>query len=176
MKGQETYEFDPRRFFPSFFRVSKAILLSPREFFHGMRMQGSFMNPFFYLLSCILFHVLVFGVLQKDPLFMLRTTILGLVFPLITAGILFFIITREFRAQGSYETAFRVNAYASAVNLITWLPLVGLLLEFYRIYLIAIGLRACFSIKLWQAFLAILITMAIYITAAGATGLFSGGR
>ena len=107
---------------------------------------------------------------------MLRTLILGLIFPLITAGILLLIITKVFKASGSYETAFRVNAYASAVNLLSWLPILGLLFEFYRIYLIVIGLSYAFSIKITHAFLAIVLTMAIYIMAAAAFGYFTGGQ
>ena len=103
-------EFDPKNLFSSFFRTSKTILLSAKVFFKGMRKDGGFLNPFLYLLYCIVFHVLVFGLLQKNPMFMLRTLILGLIFPLITAGILFLIITKLFKASGSYETAFRVNA------------------------------------------------------------------
>ena len=167
-------EFEPKNFFLSFFGTSKAILLSPKVFFQGMRRDGGFLNPFLYLLSCIAFHVLIFGLLQKNPLFMLRTLILGLIFPLITAGILFIIITKVFKASGSYEAAFRINAYASAVNLLSWLPIIGLLFEFYRIYLLVVGLSAAFSMKMTRAFLAIVLTMAIYIMAAGAISHFSG--
>jgi len=175
MNKHQINEFDPKNFFSSFFRTSKAILLSPKVFFQGIRRDGGFLTPFLYLLSCILFHVLIFGLLQKDPLFMLRTLILGLIFPMITAGILFFIITKLFKASGSYETTFRINAYASVVNLVSWLPIIGLLFEFYRIYLIALGLSFAFSIKMTRAFLTIVLTMAIYIMASAAIGHFTGG-
>jgi len=105
---------------------------------------------------------------------MLKTLFLGMLFPVITSAILFIIITRIFKATGAYETAFRVNAYASAVNLVTWLPLVGLLLELYRIYLIVVGLSAAFSIKAGQAFLSVVLTMAVYILAAAAIGQMTG--
>jgi len=167
-------EFDPKNLFSSFYRTSKAIILSPKVFFQEMRRDGGFLNPFLYMLYCIVFHVLVFGLLQKDPMFMLRTLILGLIFPMITAAILFLIITKLFKASGSYETVFRVNAYASVVNLLSWLPLIGLLFEFYRIYLIVVGLSFAFSIKMTRAFLAILMTMAMYIIAAGAISHFTG--
>ena len=167
-------EFDPKNLFSSFYQTSKAIILSPKVFFQEMRRDGGFLNPFLYMLYCIVFHVLVFGLLQKDPMFMLRTLILGLIFPMITAAILFLIITKLFKASGSYETVFRVNAYASVVNLLSWLPLIGLLFEFYRIYLIVVGLSFAFSIKMTRAFLAILMTMAMYIIAAGAISHFTG--
>ena len=174
MEDLHSIEFEPKNLFSSFFRISKAGLLSPRIFFQGMRREGGFLNPFLYMLCCVIFHVLVFGLLQKNVGFMLRNLFLGIVFPLITAGILFFIITKIFKAPGSYETVFRVNAYASAVNLITWLPLIGLLFELYRIYLIVIGLSAAFSIKVSRAFLAIVLTMVVYIMAAAVIGYFTG--
>ena len=167
-------EFDPKNLFSSFYQTSKTILLSPKVFFREMKRSGGFLNPFLYMLYCIVFHVLVFGLLQKDPMFMLRALVLGLIFPLITSGILLFFITRVFKAPGSYEIAFRVNAYASAVNLLTWLPIIGLLFEFYRIYLIVIGLSFAFSIKMTHAFFAILMTMTIYIIAAAAISHFIG--
>jgi len=176
MNENIVYEFDPKNLFSSFYRISKAILLSARVFFQGMRRDGGFLNPFLYMLYCIVFHVLIFGLLQKNPMFMFRTLVLGLIFPLITAGILFLIVTKFFKASGSYETAFRVNAYASAVNLLTWLPLIGLLFEFYRIYLIVIGLSAAFSIKITRAFLAIVLTIVIYIMAAAVIGYFTVGH
>jgi len=175
MNDHSVNEFEPKDFFSSLYQTSKTILLSPKVFYQGMRRADGFLNPFLYMLCCVFFHVLVFGLLQKNVSFMFRNLILGIVFPLITAGILFFIVTKVFKAPGSYETAFRVNAYASAVNLMTWLPLIGLLFELYRIYLIIVGLSAAFSIRMGRAFLAIVLTMTIYIMAAAVIGYFTGG-
>lgn len=176
MEDFQSIEFEPRDFFVSFFRISKAVLLSPSRFYQGMRKQGDFPKPFLYMLCCVSFHVLVFGLLQKNPGLMLKTLFLGMVFPLVTAGILFLIITQLFKATGSYEAAFRVNAYASAVNLVTWLPLVGLLLELYRIYLIVVGLSAAFSLRMTRALLAVVLTMAVYVMAAVGIAQFTGGQ
>ncbi|MFH1082963.1 MAG: YIP1 family protein [Pseudomonadota bacterium] len=142
----------------------------------GMRTEGSFLNPFLYMLCCVIFHVFVFGLLQRNFGLMFRNLLLGMAFPLITAGFLFFIVTKVFKASGSYETAFRVNAYASAVNLVTWLPFVGLLFELYRIYLIVVGLSAGFSLKMGRSLLAIVLTMAAYIMAAAVIGHLRGGQ
>jgi hypothetical protein len=176
MEEIHSIEFEPRDFFVSFYRTSRAVLLSPKSFYPAMKKEGDFLRPFVYMLSCVLFHVLIFGVLHKNPEVMVKNLLFGIIFPLITAGILFIIVTRVFRATGSYEAAFRVNAYASAVNLATWLPLVGLLFEVYRIYLIVLGLSAAFSIKTTRSLLAVLLTMAVYIMASAAIGHFTGGQ
>lgn len=167
-------EFNPREFFGSLYHTSKAVLLSPKVFFGAMKKEGDYRRPFLYMVACVLFHVVIFGLLHKNPEVMLKSFFLGILFPLITAGILFVIVTRVFKAQGVYESAFRVNAYASAVNLVTWLPLVGLVFELYRIYLIVIGLSSAFSIKPSRSLLAVLITMAVYMGASAALGHFTG--
>ena len=176
MEAPLLMEFEPNHFFSSFFHTSKAILISPRDFFPRMKKKGDYLKPFVYMLCCVAFHVVIFGVLHKNPNVMVKTLLLGMVFPLITAGILFVIVTRIFKATGSYETVFRINAYASAANLVTWLPLIGILLELYRIYLIVVGLSEAFSIKLSQAFLSVVLTMAVYIAAAAALTPVMGGQ
>jgi hypothetical protein len=105
-----------------------------------------------------------------------RNLAFGLVFPLLTAGILFLIVNRLFKAPGTYEMAFRVNAYAGAVSLFSWIPLIGMILEFYRLYLIGVGLSCTFSIKALGAFLAILLTLVVYIIASGTIAHLAGGR
>jgi len=176
MEDSPSIDFEPGDFFGSFYRISRAVLLSPRIFYKGMRRDGDFPRPFLYMLCCVGFHVLMFGLLQKNPGLMLKNLFLGALFPLVTAGILFLIVTKIFKRTGSYEAAFRVNAFASAVNLVTWLPLAGLLFELYRIYLIVAGLSAAFSLRMTRAFLAVILTMAIYVMAAAAMGYITGGQ
>ena len=49
-------------------------------------------------------------------------------------------------------------------------------LELYRIYLIVVGLSAAFSLRMTRAFLSVVLTMGVYILAAGAVGYFTGGQ
>lgn len=71
--------------------------------------------------------------------------------------------------------AFRANAYSAAVALLSWMPLVGVILEFYRIYLIVLGLSSTFSIKTSRAFLAVAITLVVYMILGTTIGHMTGG-
>ncbi len=156
-------EFRPEDFLSSLFRVTKAVLVSPRPFFEGMKSQGGLRNPLIFLASCVLIHALLVGFVLKSQALIAPNLIYGLVMPFITAGFLFFIIAWLFKVSGTYEMAFRVNAYAAAIALLSWIPTVGLVLEFYRIYLIVVGLSCTFSIKTSRALLATVMTMFIYM-------------
>ena len=106
-------EFDPRDFMTSFRVIAAGVLLSPRAFFQEMRRTGGMMAPFLFMLACLVIHTLIVGLLHKDMALIGRNLALGLTFPFITAGLSFVLLTRLFQARGTFEAAFRVNAYAA---------------------------------------------------------------
>jgi hypothetical protein len=169
-------DFNPESFLTSLFRTAKAILLSPRLFFKGMKREGGLRNPLIFLVTCVVVHTLLVALLLKDQSLVARNLVLGIVLPFVTAGVLFFIITRLFKASGTYEAAFRVNAYSAAVALVSWIPLAGILLELYRIYLIVLGLSCTFSIKASRALLAVILTVFVYMVASAAATHITGGQ
>lgn len=170
------YDFVPADFLNSFFGTAKAVLLSPRLFCRRMKTDGGFRNPALFLICCVLIHTLFVGVFVGDQTVVVRKMTYGIALPFVTAGILFFFITRVFKASGTYEAAFRVNAYATAVNLVTWVPLVGIFVEFYRLYLIAWGLSYAFSTRVSRSALAILMTMITYIVLGHVVFNLLGGQ
>lgn len=170
-----TIDFDPDNFLTSLFRTAKAILFSPKIFFEGMNREGGLRKPFIFLACCVLIHTLIVGLLLKNQSLIARNLVFGMVLPFATAAILYFIITRLFKASGTYEMAFRANAYSAAVALLSWVPLVGVILEFYRIYLIVLGLSSAFSIKVSRAFLAIAITLLVYMVLGTTIARITGG-
>ena len=169
-------DFLPNQFLNSLFWVSKTVLLSPRLFYEGMKREGGLRNPFIYLASCVLIHTLLVSLLIKSQSLIAINLVFGMTFPFVTAGILFLVIKRLFKAPGTYEMAFRVNAYAAAVALFSWMPLIGMILEFYRLYLIGVGLSYAFSIKTSRAFVAIVLTIALYMAASYAIHYLTGGQ
>jgi len=168
-------EFDPHHFLPSFREVALGVLMSPWAFFKAMRRTGGLQPPFLFLLACLLIHTAIIGLLHKDMALLGRNIALGLTFPFITAGLSYVLLTRLFQARGTFETAFRVNAYAAAVNLLSWFPVVGVLLEFYRLYVITVGLSVAFETKPWKAFVALVLIVGLYVALAGSMGNITGG-
>jgi len=160
-------DFAPNNFLISFFRTAKAVLFSPGLFYERMKTDGGLRNPFLFLICCVLINALIVSLFVRNQNIIAFNVINGILMPFVTAGILFFIITRLFKAPGTYEAAFRVNAYAAATALVSWIPLIGIFLQFYRFYLIALGLSRVFSIRVSRAFLAIVITVIIYIVVLG---------
>lgn len=169
-------DFDPQKFFVSLLETSTRVLLHPKDFFDGMKKDGGHRNPLIYLAACVTVQTLLASLLLGNTSIIPRNLAFGMVFPLLTAAILFLIVNRLFKAPGTYEMALRVNAYAGAVSLLSWIPLIGMILEFYRLYLIGVGLSCTFSIKGSRAFLAILLTLIGYIIASGAVAHLAGGR
>jgi hypothetical protein len=167
-------EFDPHNFMTSFRTVAAGVLLSPRAFFLEMRRTGGILPPFLFLLACLMVHSLIVGLLHKDMALIGRNLALGLTFPFITAGLSYVLLTRLFQARGTFEAAFRVNAYAAAINLLSWFPMVGVLLEFYRLYVITVGLSTTFETKPWKALVALVLIVGLYIALAGRLGNTSG--
>lgn len=168
-------EFDPRDFMTSFRVMAAGVLLSPRAFFLEMRRSGGMMAPFLFMLACLLIHTLIVGLLHKDMALIGRNLALGLTFPFITAGLSFVLLTRLFQARGTFEAAFRVNAYAAAINLLSWFPMVGVLLEFYRLYVVTVGLSTTFETKPWKAFVVLVLIVGLYIVLASRLGNTLGG-
>lgn len=164
-------DFDPKNFLSSFFQTAKAVLLSPKSFYEGMKTEGGLRNPFLFLLCCVIIVgclVLIlamvlgrFDTAQMLAFFKMAAT--GIAATFVIAGIHFFIISRFFKVPGTYEMAFRVNAYAAAVALFSWIPIpiMILILKFYEAYLITVGLSRAFSIKISQAFITVLVHLVV---------------
>ncbi len=163
-------EFDPGRALTSFRKITLAVLFAPHTFFAAMRTTGGLVNPGIYLAGCVLVNTAIVGFLNKNVGLMIQSLALGVTFPFITAGILHLVLTRLLGARGTYEAALRVNAYAAAINLVSWFPLVGVFLEFYRVYVISVGLSIVFDTTGRKAFLAVALTIVLLMLAALAVG------
>jgi len=181
-------DFEPGHFFTNLFRTAKAVLLSPKPFYEGMKKEGGLRNPLMFLVCCVIVHSLLAGLVLGNPVLIAYNMFFGIVQPFLTSVFLLLFITHFFKGSGTYEAAFRVNAYAAAVEMFSWIPsigfvlgfpgivLIGRLLVLYRVYLIVVGISCAFSTKAFKAFLAVLMTMFMYILLSGAIRQMTGGQ
>jgi len=155
-------DLDPSRFLSSFIDVAKAVLLTPKVFFSVMVRQGAFTHPVTFLVSCVLVHTFLAGLIHRAEGLVFQNLVMGITHPFLTAGIFFLILTRLFHSPCTYGATFRINAYASAVGLVTWIPVAGPFFELYRLYILVVGLRTIYEIKTSRAVTTIFLTLVVY--------------
>ncbi len=167
-----TYEFNNKDFLNSFIGVMKTVLVRPHDFYEHMPTTGGYSSPFLFLVVCLgVSGVLAAIIAGVDVLLFLKLVIFGAIFSFIGAGILHLIAQQFFEGKGGYEGVYRAVAYAGVVNLLTWIPIVGLLAGLYGLYLQIVGLENVHKITAGQAVVTVLIAFAIYLI----FGLVVGG-
>jgi hypothetical protein len=175
MTRQQSFEFDPRNFVKSFFEVAKCVFFSPKPFFASVPRVGGIGNPALFMGACVVVHTFFTALGTQSAEIAIKNFILGISFPFFTAWVFFFLATKVFQSVGSYEMAFRVSAYAATLSLLSWAPVIGLVLEAYRLYLLTIGLSIVFELKISRAVGVILLTLVVIVVVAGALAHVTGG-
>ena len=157
--------------FGGFLETAKGVLSRPKIFFPTMAVEGGFAAPHLFFLLCTAVFVLasiamnLVGSEELDPRLLILVFLAPLL-PFVDAALLYLIAARLMGGGGSYQATFRVVCYASAVNLFTWVPLVGLLAQFYEIYLAALGLSVVHRIGIGRAFVAVGCTATAFLALA----------
>jgi hypothetical protein len=156
----------------SFLPTVKEILLSPREFFASIERQGKLASPLVFAILCTFVSILVSGLyslgisaMGGDPaaaglpavgvgtgfiilgVMLVFSPLFALLGVYIGAAILHVLVWAIFRGGNrGFERTLRVVAYASsALSLLVWIPLLGLLVNVYGVYVNAVGLEGLHS-------------------------------
>jgi hypothetical protein len=82
--------------------------------------------------------------------------IMGIIFLFIGAAI-FYIIYKVLGGSGSYEGTVRFLSYASAVMVVSWIPLIGLVFGFYQLYLYIVGGMIVHNVSMAKSAIAVLL-------------------
>jgi hypothetical protein len=170
------YEFNAEDFMGSFIRVTKTVLVTPSDFFQKMPTAAGYFPPLIFLTVCLgVSGILAALIAGAEILLFFKVLIAGVIFSFIGAGILHLIARQFFEGKGGYEGVYRVVAYAGVVNLLTWIPVVGLFAGLYGLYLEIVGLEKVHQITPGQAVVTVLIALAVYIILALIVGVPSFG-
>ncbi len=165
MEQQEkeiTFEFDPSRFFESFIRVGRELLFRPRDFYRQLPEGEHLKNPFVFLVICAFLSSL-FTANMRNGDFKLFIVLLvsNTVSAFIGSFVLHSIISKLFGSKSPFESTFRILAYASLMDVVSWIPVLGPIAYFYSLYLIFIGLQEIHHLKPRQAGATILLIVLI---------------
>lgn len=158
-----TYDFSTKDFIKSFLGVVKTVVIKPSDFFQNMPTTGGYAAPVIFLVICLAISGIISAIIWGYLGAFLYFFIFGLIFSFIGAAILHFIAQQFFEGKGTYEGMYRVVAYAGVVNLVTWIPVVGIIAFFYWLYLQVVGVEKIHQITAGQAVVTVLIALAVYI-------------
>ncbi len=166
-------------------------MLTPAEFYRGIRRQGDFINPLIFAVICYEVYTILGGLLRLAGVGtnmgfgeFLGALVLGPVFAVIGlfigAGILHLLVMLFVGSRNAgFEGTFRVVAYAAVTSLVSWLPFIGWIASLYGIYLAIVGVREVHTTTTGKAALVVLVPAAVILLlilvliAAGAALFFS---
>ena len=183
-------EFDPSDPLSSFVDVLRRVVLHPVVFFAGIPRREGLRNPIIFVLICIVIGAVLnalvglIGVQSRfqgsegllGPLglssqsfagFVASIVILvlsGIIGVVIVAGLYQLAVRVAVGSENSgFRATFRVLAYAAVVNLVSWIPIVGLLVGLYGLYLQIVGLREVHETTTGRAILVLVVFLGIAI-------------
>ena len=140
------------------------VLTQPSNFFRGMARGGDFLSPAIFALICGLLSGVLAGIvgLVFAPLFsgaggigeafaggvvglvlgVILAPIYSAVALLLTAGVYHLLVLALVRpANAGFEATFRVVCYTSAIQLLTWIPILNIIAGIYGLYVAYFGIR-----------------------------------
>lgn len=175
----------------SFISTVRNVVLTPADFFRGIRRQGDFLNPLIFAVICYEVYTILGGILRVAGLGtdmgigeFLGALVLGPLFAVIGlfigAGILHLLVMLFVGAgHAGFEGTLRVVAYAAVTSLASWLPYIGWIASLYGVYLAIVGVREVHTTTTGKAALVVLVPVAVILLlvllliAAGAALFFS---
>jgi hypothetical protein len=179
-------DFDYRELVPSFVQTAREVLVNPVGFFRSIRREGDFVNPLLFAIICAVISGLLTGIIGLlislatgngigsafGSLFgaIILTPIATAIGLFIWAAIYHLLVILIIRpSHAGYEATFRVVAYASVLQLASWLaaiPILGILvlivIGVYGVVLSVLGIRELHSTTTGRAVAVVLIPAAIF--------------
>jgi hypothetical protein len=157
----------------TFINTVQGVVLQPANFFRGILRQGDFINPLIFAIICYEVSAILGGVISMafgnqgfggfiaGIILAPIGTAIGL---FIGAGIIHLLVMLIVGSRnGGFEATFRVAAYSSVVNLVSWIPFIGWIASLYGIYLGIVGIREVHTTTTGKAALVVLIPVAVVL-------------
>src|SRR5215218_8469876 len=193
--GASGADFDYTQLVPSFVQTAREIIFNPVGFFRSIRRQGDFLNPLLFAIICAVISGLLTGIIGLvislatgngigsafGSLFgaIILTPIATAIGLFIWAAIYHLLVILIIRpSHAGYEATFRVVAYASVLQLASWLTyipilgiLVGIAIGIYNVVLTVIGIREVHATTTGRAVAVVLIPVIVVVILIFVVGL-----
>jgi hypothetical protein len=159
----------------SFISTAQRVGLQPADFFRGIRRQGDFLNPLIFAIICYEVFTILSGIFALAGIggrqgiggfiaSLIFAPIFAVIGLFIAAGILHLLVMLIVGSgNAGFEATLRVGAYASVVNLVSWVPFIGWIASLYGIYLGIVGIREVHATTTGKAALVVLIPAAVVL-------------
>jgi hypothetical protein len=171
----------------SYIETWKEVMQRPSEFYRGMPETGGYADPLtFAAISFIIYALLtafltalfghgmmegmyggMYGGAKESGFFailmtLIITPIAGIISLFIEAAILY-VIYKLLGGRGSYEGTVRFISYATAVLLLSWIPVINWVIGIYGIYLYIVGGMYVHNVSMARSAIAVLLPTLLVI-------------
>ena len=170
----------------SFIRTVQNVVINPVGFFRGIPKQGNFVSPLVFALICAVISGILGGIINfliglafssgnqgvtgafLSLIGNIILTPIGVAIGLfIGAGIYHLLVLLLVKpSNAGFEATFRVVAYASVIQLVSWIPIVGIVAGIYGIVLSVFGIREVHNTTTGRAAAVVLIPVVVIVLLA----------
>ncbi len=149
----------------NFFGVLRALVLHPGQFFEKLYQKKIDTSALVFLLFCsaVASVMAILFVPQKRAIFLLIFFLNGMLMPLVTALILYLVTFFLCKDVFTYQTLFRITAYAQVTLLAGWVPGLSWPVGIWKFYLVGLGMVKVGRISAMKAFASLLIMGGMFI-------------
>lgn len=161
---------DPGGYFKNFACQVKEIFLHTESFFRSLSFQSPWREPCLFLATTTVVQGLALAIVERQVVPVLLAMPVGFASCFLVALIMHG-LAKLLGGKAIYKATFICIAYASAANLLSWMPLVGKLIGLFSIYLNIVGLSQAHQISRARAAAVVLIPITVAIVLGLASAL-----
>ena len=151
-------------FIDEFIGTWKKVITTPGDFFKEMPTSGGYGEPLkFAVVNYIIAGIGMALISLGSAFFMIVAMPIFGIIGLFISGAILYVCFKIVGGSGSYEGTVRMLSYVSAVNVVAWIPIIGLIVVLYAIYLEIVGGTFVHNITTMRSAIAIFIPLIVMV-------------
>jgi hypothetical protein len=149
-------------FIDEFIGTWKKVITTPGDFFKEMPTSGGYEAPLkFAVVNYIIAGIGLTLISLGSAFFMIVAMPVFGIIGLFISGAILYVCFKIVGGSGSYEGTVRMLSYTSAVNAVSWIPILGWIVALYAIYLAIVGGTFVHNITTMRSAIAIFIPIVV---------------